>query len=245
MRPRKAVFIAIFLALCLGVNAQTPGSTWGATGNSSPTEKDNIIKSLYLEQGFELFHEGTLLLVPYASLTGTIDTKGYEWDNRVIGVGGVKLVKNFPNGMISFGTGYATEYRKGGMRKSAPLVQATYWFGWNQCERFPGSSWGVAGYTSPVERNNFIATSYAQQGVRIAKIGCVSIVPFVEGTVSGDSEGYDWNNRAIYGGGIKAVIPGKKGVSELGTSYQRENRFKTGVSASTITLFAKFWFGWR
>ncbi len=233
------------MLLCIGLNAQTPGNSWGSTGNSSPTEKGNVIKSVYLEQGFTLFQEGTLSLVPYASLNGTLDTKGYEWNNRLIAIGGAKFVKSFSNGMISFGAGYSTEYRKGGMQKSASQIQATYWFGWNQCERFPGSSWGVAGHVSPAERNNFISTVYAQQGVRVAKIGSVSFVPFVEGLVSADSYGYDWNNRTIYGTGVKAIFPCKKGAYELGTSYQRENRSRSGISASTVTLFGKFWFGWR
>lgn len=233
------------MLLCIGLGAQTPGNSWGSAGNSSPTEKDNFIKSMYLEQGFTLFHEGTLSLVPYASLNGTLDTQGYEWDNRLIATGGMKFVKNFSNGMVSFGAGYATEYRKGGMQKSAAQIQATYWFGWNQCDRFPGSSWGVLGRVSPVERNNLIANAYLQQGARIAKIDCISIVPFVEGTLSYDDQGFDWNNRAIYGGGVKAIIPSKKGATELGVSYQREQRFKSGTSASNVTLFMRFWFGWR
>ncbi len=251
----KLGIVVPILALCISANAQTqgnklpttlPGSAWNVTGNISPVESGNYISASYAEQGITLFRAGTVSVVPYFSVAATLDTKGYDWNNRFVTTGAVKLVKNFRNGIISIGGGYANEYRfKSGMRKSAPVAQATYWFGWQPNQRFPGNSWGVIGNISAVERNNLIAAAYVQQGVTAAKVHGVSVVPFGEYSVSRDTDGYDWNNRALYGAGFKVRVPGPSRVVEVGSSYQYEHRFKSGLSASGFSVFIRTWFGWN
>lgn len=254
MRPARSIFVLFIFTFCFGMIAETPenksattlpGSAWNATGNLSPMERGNTMSASYLEQGVTLYRTGSFSFVPYASLAASLDTKGYEWNNRAVGTLGMKFVKDFKSGTVFLACGYADEHRKGGTHKDAAVIQAVYWFGWQQGSQFQGSSWGTFGNTSPFERNNFIATSYVQQGVALYKLHSVSVIPFVECTLSRDSKGYDWNNRAIYGGGVKLLLPHQSHSYELGTAYQHEERFKSHASANAVTLFAKFWFGWR
>lgn len=255
MRPKTSGIALLILGWCISASAQSfetklpstlPGSAWNVTGNISPAERGDIISASYAEQGVTLLRSKTLSLVPYVSLGTTFDTDGHDWNNRLAATGAVKLVKNFSQGIISIGGGYANEYRfKSGMRKSAPTAQAAYWFGWDSNKRFPGSSWGVLGNISPVERNNLIAAAYVQQGVAAAKYHRASLVPFAETTFSKDTDGHDWNNRHIYGAGLKVVIPGPSQVCEIGGSYLREHRFESGMTASGFSLFVKLWFGWN
>lgn len=232
-----------------------PGSSWTALGNISPTERGNLIDSSYFEQGVTAYRSKSLSLVPYVSSVWTVDSKGYDWNNRQTAQFGAKLVKNLGGaGIVSLGAAYSREYRwKSGMSASAPIGYASYWFGWNTPSanrsskkvRFPGSSWGIVGNISPVEKGNVLAALYIQQGVAIAKINRVSLVPFGESTLSTDSKGKDWNNRAICGGGLKFVVPASSKVVELGASYLREDRFKSGLVANGFSIFIKLWFGWN
>lgn len=253
----KTLSILLILGWCINASAQSqsfetklpfilPGSAWNVTGNISPTEKGNVISASYAEQGVTLLRSKTLSLVPYVSLGTTFDIKDYNWNNRLTTTGAVKLVKNFSHGMISIGGGYANEYRfKSGMRASAPVAQATYWFGWDPSKKLPGNSWGVLGNISPVEYNNLIANAYVQQGVVAAKFHSTSLVPFAETMLSKDMDGHDWNNRHTFGAGLKVVVPGSSDVYEIGGSYQREHRFESGMTANGFSLFVKIWFGWN
>ncbi len=259
MRLARLGFCAlaiVFSSVCLYAQTVFPGSAWNVTGNTSPTEKDNIISSSYIEQGVRVFHYKTFSLVPYVSLGVTLDTQGKDWNNRLLGQAGFKLVKDFKSGMVSVSAAYGEEYRmKSGMRKSAPMFSATYWFGWDQPNAepsakhfftgFPGSSWGVLGTISPVEEHNVIANVYLQQGITLAKIRKVSLVSFGEGTYMSDTKGYDWNNRVLYGGGLKVVMPGTSRVGEIGAAYEHEHRFKSGLTANCFTVFVKLWIGWH
>lgn len=262
---RASLLIGVVLTLGLPANAEDPntkqptilpGSAWSVLGNISPVERDNVISASYLEQGITVYRNKKLSLVPYVSVGLTADTKGYDWDNRLTSQAGVKLVRNFRNGIVSSGIVYAQEYRwKTHKRAFAPIASASYWFGWqspsaNRSKKksftgFPGSSWGIVGNISPVEKNNVISNIYVQQGVAIAKAGSVSIVPFGESNTSLDTKGYDWNNRQIYGAGIKFVVPGPSRVAEFGASYLKEHRWRSNMRADGIVFFVKLWFGWN
>lgn len=239
------VFLISFLSLCAQNGVSYPGSIWGGLGNTSPIENGNILGGMYVEQGMA-FKAGTnLTFVPYASFSGSFDTYHNDWNNRGAGVLGAKFVKIFSNGIISLGGGYSAECREGGMRKEAPQLQATYWFGWQSGKQFPGSSWGSFGTTSPVERNNVISTIYLQQGIVVGTIHTTLVVPFFEGTLSHDSDRYDWNNRVIYGAGVKLLVPRSSGMLEVGTMYEKERRFRSGIEENSLSLFSRFWFGWN
>jgi len=72
-----------------------------------------------------------------------------------------------------------------------------------------------------------------------------ALVPFVEATVFHDSQGFDWDNRATVGGGVKAIIPRDRIYTEVGASYLHETRFRSGLAASGLSVFTTFSFNWN
>src|SRR5213080_1718837 len=107
-----------------------------------------------------------------------------------------------------------------------------------------GSSWAAVGNISPVERGDIIGQGYFSQGVIAKRFSRATLVPYAEATFSRDSKGFDWDNKAVYGSGIKAIIPHGEVFTELGVGYLRENRFHSGRSAGALTVFMNFSFGW-
>ncbi len=224
-----------------------PGSMWSVVGNANPMEKGNVISSTYLEQGINLSNKDSVSVLPYFSLSPTFDTKGYDWNNRLLSNVGIKAVKNFDNGIVSVTAGYANEFRiKSGLSESAPIVRADTWFGWKgEGGKYPGTVWGVVGTISPVEKGNVIGVVRVEQGVLLHKFdNGLSLIPFVEATLARDSKKYDWNNRQILGVGLKVSNPDPSCGCEINLIYQDEHR-KSGSSAKSVALIAKFWFGWK
>jgi len=256
---KKSLAMSLVLGVCTlcaqGASGQTtedtqpvtfPGSFWNVTGNMSPAEGGNVISASYVEQGIALFRAETLSFIPYVSLSQSVDSRGYDWNNRVLGTIGGKFVKRFDQGMISLSGGVAHAYHpQSGISATAPYLRADYWVGWGLSEKFPGNSWGMIGTVSPVERGNIIATAYIQQGVVAGRVSGVAVVPFVEATVMRDTSGYDWNNRNVYGAGVKIMNPNPSCGCEFGVMYQNERRTQSGAGADGISVFMKFWFGWN
>lgn len=257
---KKNLAMSLVLGVCTlcaqGASGQTtedapppitlPGIFWNVTGNMSPAEGSNVISASYAEQGIALWRTDTLSFIPHVSLAPTFDSKGYDWNNRVLGTVGAKLVRRFDQGMISLSGGVAHDYHpQSGISATAPYLRADYWVGWGLSEKFPGNSWGMIGTVSPVERGNIIASAYIQQGVVAGRVNGAAVVPFVEATVTRDTSGYDWNNRNVYGAGVKLVNPNPSCGCEFGVMYQNEHRTQSGTSSDGISVFMKFWFGWN
>ena len=254
----KAIKLGFVIALWLAPIASAqqptfrspsyPGSAWTDIGNYSPTEATVLFDS-YAEQGVTVSQFHSLAVTPYASLALDFDTKGYDWENRADVQLGVKLTRNLTHGTISIGTAYGVENRfKSGLVKRAPVGFVNYWFGWgaSASQRFPGSSWGIVGDTSPVERGNLIATGYLEQGVVAARFhnNKTRLVLYGQTTMSCDTQGYSWENRNISGGGFKIVRLVRHGDVEAGGSYLYESRFLQGQSKGGYNFFVKTWVGW-
>ncbi len=229
-----------------------PGQFWNDTGNFSPVEVNDIISASYFEQGVTLFRSSNgFTITPYASVGVSADTVGYDWNNRVDVSGGGRLNKYFKYGIVSLGSAYTYEDRWIGNEKAAgPTGELTYWFGWqmvgNRASRFPGSTWGAAGYLTPVESGNFIYMQYLKQGVVAKRFGAHNaIVPFAEVTTTIDTKHYDWENRALPGAGVEFVHLHGNTQTELGAMYLYEHRWESGTSAGQATIFLKFWYGWN
>jgi hypothetical protein len=240
-------FMAAQAAPAAKLGTTYPGQVYTEVGNYSPTEA-TVLSSSYAEQGVVVARFARLSLTPYVAIGITADTQGFDWENRVTGQVGVKLVHAFNHGVFSVGTAYAVEdrFKSGTIRKSI-IGYVNYWVGWHQItegKRFPGSSWGTIGNLSPVERGNVLAALYVQQGVVAARRGRLALVPFGEGTFSRDTQGFDWNNRSVAGAGLKGVVSLPKAVVELGGSFLQETRFGAGQSAGGFNLFLKVWAGW-
>lgn len=228
-----------------------PGQAWTTFGNVSPIEHNNGYSQSYFEQDAAVFatDSGTMTVTPYAALGLMFDTKGYPWNNSIEPIAGMKINKFFRNGIVSVGTGYAYQDRYESVRGSALTFYALDWFGWQsvaeKSSRFPGNSWTIVGNISPVEHGNLITEGYISQGVIAKRFKKATLVPFVQSTLSRDSEGLDWENKAIYGAGLKTIVPHGDVYTEFGTAYLREQRFDPARSASGLSLFMNVSFGWN
>ncbi len=124
----------------------------------------------------------------------------------------MKVNKYFRKGVVSVGSAYSYEDRFKGVNSSGLILYVQDWFGWQpvaeKSSRFPGSSWIEVGNLSPVEKGNILGLGYITQGVVAKRFSRATVVPYVEATVFRDSKGFDWDNKATVGGGVKAILPG-------------------------------------
>ena len=228
-----------------------PGQAWTTIGNLSPIEHNNGYMQTYFEQNAAVFasNSGSITVTPYMSVGLIFDTKGYNWNNKIEPRFGVKLNKFFRNGVVSFGSAYAYEDRFKTTKSSGLIFYAQDWFGWQSVSEkgshFPGSSWASVGKISPVEKGDILAQAYFSQGVVAKRFSRAALVPYGETTLSRDSKGFDWDNKAIYGAGMKAIMPRGALYTELGAAYLHEKRFHSGQAASGLSLFMNVSFEWN
>ncbi|HYM05665.1 MAG TPA: hypothetical protein VEU11_03825 [Terriglobales bacterium] len=228
-----------------------PGQGWTSIGNQSPIEHNNFYLQSYVEQGAAVFstYSGSFTVTPFVGLGMTLDTKGYEWNNKVQPRLGVKVNKYFAKGVISVGSAYSYEDRFKSFDSSALTLFVQDWFGWQsvaeKSSRFPGSTWIEAGNLSPVEKGNILGLGYITQGVVAKRFSRATLVPYLEATVFKDSKGFDWDNKATVGGGVKAVLSSGQVYTEIGAAYLHETRFQSGQSAGGVSVFTNFSFNWN
>ncbi len=238
-----------------------PGSTWNSFG-FSPIERGNKVNYFHADQGVILGElPGRVQFEPYVAVNATKDTKGFSWDNKVKAEAGVKLVKAFPLGMLSVGTAYASETRKGDVgndTKSGLTAYTEGWFGWDQTtpgtrtslfSSLPGNSWFNVGNTSPFEKGNVIGVIRAEQGVTMVKTKRLSLIPDAWGQVGFDTQGKPWNNRYLYGGGMKMTVPWSSGVLAVRAGYECAKEYGNNATSSSAmcgpVVSADLWTGWR
>jgi hypothetical protein len=228
-----------------------PGQGWTSIGNVSPIEHNNFYLQSYIEQGAAVFstYSGSITVTPFVGLGLVLDTKGYEWNNKIQPRVGVKVNKFFSKGVVSVGSAYSYEDRFKGINSSGFTLYAQDWFGWQpvaqKSSRFPGSSWMEVGTLSPIEKGNIIGLAYVTQGIVAKRFSRATLVPYLEATVFHDSKGFDWENKATVGGGVKAIFPRGDIYTEIGAAYLHENRFQSGESAGGISVFTNFSFNWN
>lgn len=232
-----------------------PGQFWSTNGNLEPVEKGNVLTENYFEQGATVFATAghSVTVTPYVAVGFAFDTKGFSYNNKIDPSIGIKLNKIFRSGIISAGTAFADEHRfDNGGSASGIVYFGQYWFGWHpiadQKSKFPGSSWGSFGNISPVEHGNYIFLDYISQGYVAKRFGQTheqALMPFAEFTVSKDTKGFDWENKAIAGGGVKFGIPKGEMYTEIGAGYVHENRFNSGLNSSGVKVFLNFSYAWN
>jgi hypothetical protein len=228
-----------------------PGQGWTSLGNLSPIEHNNFYTQSYFEQSVTMFstYSGSITVTPFVSVGLVLDTKGYEWNNKIQPRLGVKVNKYFRKGIVSIGSAYCYEDRFKSFNSSGLTLFVQDWFGWqpvaDRSSHFPGSSWIEVGNLSPVEHGNILGLGYISQGVVAKRFRRATLVPYVEATVFRDSQGFDWDNRATVGGGVKVVIPRDQIYTEIGASYLHEQRFQSGLAAGGLSVFTNFSFNWN
>src|SRR6266481_4357021 len=220
-----------------------PGQGWTSVGNLSPIEHNNFFTQSYFEQSAAIFstYSGSITVTPFVGVGLVLDTKGYEWNNKILPRMGVKVNKYFRKGVVSIGSAYSYEDRFKSYNSSGFTLFAQDWFGWqpvaDKSSHFPGSSWIEVGNLSPVEHGNILGLGYISQGVVAKRFRRATLVPYVEATVFRDSQGFDWDNGATVGDGVKAVIPRDQIYTEIGAAYLHEQRFQSGLAARGFSLF--------
>ena len=116
-----------------------PGSSWAAFGNISPVEHGNWIGQAYLSQGIVAKRIGRTALVPYAESTFSRDSKGFDWDNKIVCGSGVKAAFTEGNAYTEIGAGYLHEERlHSGQSAGGLSVFLNFSFGWNLLGRKAG-----------------------------------------------------------------------------------------------------------
>jgi hypothetical protein len=232
------VFATIFTLFSSA--AMADGSTWGAIQNS-PAEDDNVIGTVYAEKSWALYEKDGLKASPFLSGSLVTDTKDYDWNNKLTVRAGGKL--NYQAGPVALTLrgGVAHERLFNTDRSyTEPFLAAEYWVGWGFGTRWPGSSWGVIGNTSPSEKGNVIAMVYAKQGFLAWNAGKGRITPFVDLTVARDTKDLAWNNKEVYSLGVEYVHPVGSGSVNVGAKFQREER--SGRGNSGAVAFVTYWF---
>ena len=228
-----------------------PGQGWTTVGNLSPIEHNDFYSQSYFEQDATAFstYSGSITVTPFIGLGLSLDTKGYDWNNSIKPRVGIKVNKYFHKGVVSIGSAYSYEDRFQSFNSGALTLFVQDWFGWQSVadkkSRFPGSTWIEAGNLVPVERRNVLELGRVSQGFVACRSSEAALVPFVEATVFHDSQGFDWDNRATVGGGVKAIIPRDRIYTEVGASYLHETRFRSGLAASGLSVFTTFSFNWN
>lgn len=246
MKPLLTTIAALSFG-CLSLSpAYAGGSSWGSVSNV-PAEADNVLSTVYAEQDFTHWENGRLSFKSFLNGTASADTAGNDWNNKLTLRAGGKLAYAVgDSGMVALRFGAAYEHRfQSGDSDAAPFLSAEYWFGWGQDTPFPGSSWGVVGNISPAEKDNIHLVTHLEQGLFAQDFGSGSIVPFVEATLSRDTDKYDWNNKNQFGAGVKYRHPlGDNGTFDISLKYQHESRTRSNTSDSGLVLTAGYWVGW-
>lgn len=111
---------------------------------------------------------------------------------------------------------------------------------------YPGHAWSSNGILSPIEDNNFVSESYAEQGIhRFHLDDRTTFGPYVSAGLTFDTEGYDWNNKVRAAVGVKLQhVVSKNGVVAFRAGFATEHRFKSDIDRTQPFVQGEYWFGW-
>jgi hypothetical protein len=266
---RAATVVALLLFCCLAPHAQAqgvpphaeqgsifdavglPGQMWMATGTYSPVEKNNVISQWDFQQSTVVFSgwRNSVTVTPYLEFNGVFDSQGHTYDNQIQPSTGIKVNRLFRIGIISAGTAYSYQNRFSSTTAGGRTDFISDWFGWqsiaNPKNRFPGSSWASVGHTSPVEHGDLIEQGYGTQGYVLHRFKRGALISYSEITLGHDSQGYDWENRYIAGGGLKAGVLIGDMYTDFGAGLMHESRFNSGISANGLKIFFNTSYSWH
>ena len=233
-----------------------PGEFASTSGNLSSYEKGNIVSDMYAEQRAMIFaaRNNSLTVTPYVAADFVLDTAGYNWNNKIQPSFGIKVNQHVRAGVLTAGMAYAYENRfrntDGFKPASGRTDFITGWFGWNDVadkqNRFPGSTWAIAGHYSPVEAGNLMERGHIQQGFVAKRFARNTLIPYAEATLAHDSKRFDWENIAVIGSCMKVGIPtGGNVYTEIGAGYMRETHLISDRTSSGIKIFMNVSYSWN
>lgn len=138
---KKSVFVAAaLLAATAFVSAEPleyPGNVWGVATFPSATvgaERNNVLAQGRIEQGIVWFRfaDGKWKLNTYAALGYSLDSEGISYNNKAVPAVGVKVTREFEQGVVDLGVQAVQENRwKDNVHSSGVQAYASWWFGWN------------------------------------------------------------------------------------------------------------------
>lgn len=117
---------------------EMPGSTWAyivGPSSSQGDERNNVLLQGKIEQGivwFKFGEDGKWKLNTFAALSYSLDSKGINYNNKAIPAVGVKISRDFENGVLDLGVQAVQENRwKDNVNSTGVQAFASFWFGWN------------------------------------------------------------------------------------------------------------------
>jgi hypothetical protein len=232
-----------------------PGSISVSAGTISPTERDNVLANITVEQGATAWHRGGLFLVGFVTVTQRHDSQARSWNRTTPMTAGVKFVASTRGGVIQAVAGITAQTIDGRWSRGDKAFYATYWNGWTGStpsmhvagvpNAFPGHAWASSGYVSAAEPENWVSSVSIRQGVTVARAWGVAVTPFVAASASADTSGFAWNNRTQWDTGVNISRPMGVGVIEVGAAKRREWNRLTNQSDTAPMVYVNFWLGWN
>jgi hypothetical protein len=222
-----------------------PGSLNATVGGVGPLEPGNVLGTLTVEQGIELWRAGSVGLVAFVESTVRGDTRQFVWNNTAPALAGVKFVGTGDFGVLQLRLGLAGDVRtQSGL---TPTASATYWLGWQHPTAhasFPGTTWASSGITTASEPHNWITSGHAEQGVTTWRTGGLTLAPFIGATATVDAEHRPWNNHGFVDSGVKLVTRVKGASVEVGVAQRLNREWQTRRTAAAPIVFINLWVGW-
>lgn len=108
-----------------------PGTSWASVGTHAPAEGQNVIATLYVQQGITMARFADVALIPFVEHALTLDSRGRPWNNRLMHGEGLKVRVPVGPALIEAAALYKHERRwlddrsAGGWSGSINL-----WLGW-------------------------------------------------------------------------------------------------------------------
>ena len=140
MKKYMLAIVALLTPNYVHAESNFPGSAWiNITGpHVGGGESGNWVLTAKANQDAVLTEVSDWKLSAYGSVGFSKDTKGYEWNNKVVPAVGIKATKDVPGGIFDIGLQYAHETHFGKVykmpeRSSGGLqLSVNYWTGWGR-----------------------------------------------------------------------------------------------------------------
>lgn len=140
MKKYMLAILALLTPNYAHAESNFPGSAWiNITGpHVGGGESGNWVLTAKANQDAVLTEVSDWKLSAYTSVGFVKDTKGYEWNNKVVPAVGVKATTNVPGGIFDIGVQYAHETHFGKVYKMPDRssggfqVSVNYWTGWGR-----------------------------------------------------------------------------------------------------------------
>jgi hypothetical protein len=240
--------VALVPASPAAVAAGLPGFAWGelrTPASRQPEEQADTLLEGAVEQGYEWRTLGPQSqLRPFGRFDYKIDTAELDYNNKLEAAVGIKLrYRPAPEVVIDGGAKYVVERRMESERHEQGVQAFVDWYGrWRPMAArgagggdpvplaYPGLTWGQLRYPSDQvaeEQHNTLVEGAIEQGVDWTGVGRRgNFNTFTKLEYSADREGFDYNNKAVLGLGVKLRFewPAAARV-QLGVQYVYDYRW--------------------